>query len=334
MILPLLELELAFAAESEVRFLEFAGSAWRGALGHALKRMVCVMRLRPCAGCPLEFSCPYPSIFEARPPPDARKMRRYERIPQPFVLDPLTPVPCTLAPGDPFRLRLVLVGRASRSAVYVLKALEEGAARGVGIGFGRLRLASIRRHSPRGAAARSDGGALSLEPEPVPIPERPQRVRVVLERPLRLAQDGRLLGPERFRPYPFLMALLRRVSMLSEFYGEGPLEVDFRALKEEARRVEAGAVDLTWREQKRRSARQGGMLRMGGIVGSFTLDLDRAPDFWPFLWLGQKLHLGKGASMGLGRYRLEGGPAGLPPAAGGVDRARLYSGGDGETDRP
>jgi CRISPR/Cas system endoribonuclease Cas6 (RAMP superfamily) len=43
---------------------------------------------------------------------------------------------------------------------------------------------------------------------------------------------------------------------------------------------------------------------LGGAVGSWTLAGDLAP-FWPLLYLGQWLHVGKSATFGLGRYRLK-----------------------------
>ena len=46
---------------------------------------------------------------------------------------------------------------------------------------------------------------------------------------------------------------------------------------------------------------------MGGLIGSVDLDLASAllHEFWPYLWLGQYIHTGKGTSMGLGKYRIE-----------------------------
>jgi CRISPR/Cas system endoribonuclease Cas6 (RAMP superfamily) len=45
-------------------------------------------------------------------------------------------------------------------------------------------------------------------------------------------------------------------------------------------------------------------MQMGGILGSFLLNGEELADFWPYLWLGQWTHAGKGATMGLGRYRI------------------------------
>ena len=47
---------------------------------------------------------------------------------------------------------------------------------------------------------------------------------------------------------------------------------------------------------------------MGGLTGWFEVEGPGLEPFWPYLWLGQWTHAGRGCSMGLGRYVLE--PAG------------------------
>ncbi len=298
MSLALHRYRLRFVAETPVRFGAFAGSAWRGVLGRQLKRLVCVMRGRPCEGCPLERSCPYPVVFEPRPRPDLPLMRRYERVPTPYLLDPRTPTPVALEPGEAFELEVRILGGARRHALYVLKALELGAAQGIGLGRGRLQLAAVEGPEERTGP---DGDSGAAGP-----------VRVHLERPLRLVYEGRLLGPDRFTARAFLMPLVRRIGLLAAFYGKPP-DWDFRALKLRAQSVPVLAQQLRWQEQTRRSARQGGLTPMGGLVGSFTLDLGAAPEFGPLLAFGRWLHLGKGASMGMGKYRTA--PAGRPAEA-------------------
>ncbi len=309
-VIPLDILDLHFVAESEVAFGSFPGSAWRGALGHSLKRLVCIMRRRPCEGCAIEVSCLYTRLFEPRSDGRDPLLGRVDRAPQPFVLDCRTATPCRLAPGDPFALRLVLVGRRTRDAApYLLRALEEAAAGGIGAGRGRLALVAAHLRDPlrdRAVPCLDASGRLHL-PEPFPIepPAPPAAVRVVLETPLRMRLDGGLAGPDSFTAGAFLVSLVRRQSLLARFYGDGPADLDFRALRELASRLEAGDAQLAWRDQLRRSARQGTLMRMGGLVGRFALDLRGAEIFWPFLWRGQFLHAGKATSMGLGRYRLE-----------------------------
>src|SRR6266404_2977301 len=86
--LPFARYRLRFKPRGKVQLPEYTGSAWRGALGHALKKAVCVTHLNACPPCLLYRSCPYPYIFETPPPPGADKMRNYTAAPHPFLLEP------------------------------------------------------------------------------------------------------------------------------------------------------------------------------------------------------------------------------------------------------
>ncbi|MCX8101129.1 MAG: CRISPR system precrRNA processing endoribonuclease RAMP protein Cas6 [Geminicoccaceae bacterium] len=289
-----------------MRLPRFSGSAWRGGLGWALKRLVCVMRLRPCEGCPLERSCIYPSVFAARPDEDAAKMRLYERVPNPFVLDPIHPPRTTVGPEDRVVLDLVLIGRACRQIAYLVRALDQAGEAGIGPDRGSLRLLSVREVAEPWAPLELEPAEQAIVAEgrvpalPAPWP----RVELHFTTPLRLQHEGRLVGPHLFRPSCLATNLLRRVSMLCHHHGEADLEADFVALKEQAERIRILDAQLEWTEQLRRSARQRAVLAMGGLVGRLVLDLEEAPDLWPFFWLGQFVHAGKGTTMGMGGYRL------------------------------
>jgi CRISPR/Cas system endoribonuclease Cas6 (RAMP superfamily) len=57
-------------------------------------------------------------------------------------------------------------------------------------------------------------------------------------------------------------------------------------------------------DQRRWSAQQKQALDMGGVIGSFVLDMTGRAALFPYLWLGQWVHAGKGAVMGMGAIRV------------------------------
>ena len=288
----------------------FLGSAWRGALGHALKSSVCVTKLAECDGCPLVDVCPYPYLFESRTPADAAKLTRYPFTPGPYVLEPRTASPSGLRLGvtlfgsaavehlPTFVQALSRAGTAgltSRCAALDLASVEAEAP-GVAAGHGGWQLV----HEPQGSSSAVLGASLARYAAPR---QAPAAVRVRLLAPLRIRQRGRHIGPQDMAPRTFAAHLVRRISLLTYFFSDVPLETDFAALLRHAESF-ALEADLHWRDGARRSSRQGATVPLGGLVGSFVLRGDLAP-LWPVLWLGQWTHAGKACSMGLGRYVLE-----------------------------
>lgn len=306
--LPLTRHRLTFAATASGRWPRYPGSAWRGAFGHALKRTVCIMRLRPCPGCPLQQSCVYPTLFETAPGEQAVKMRRYDRVPHPYVLQPSVAAVAGLEAGDRVRLDVTLIGSAAGHIAYVVKALQDAGARGIGPDRLALDLVSVApvpvQGEPHVAEPDILPPGLVAQAKPVTPPPSPDRVRVEICTPLRLQREGQLVGPANFTPGDLLRNLVRRVSMLRTFFTGQPLDADFAALKALSLAAAGTQSDLRWLDLVRRSSRQDTVMRMGGIVGRFDLDLEQAEPLWPFLWLGQWIGAGKGATMGLGQFRV------------------------------
>ncbi len=84
--LPLLRLELVFAMGEPVELPPFRGNLWRGVLGPALKRIDEGLLPGLSTG-QVEPGTLYRTFFESPPPPDATKMRRYDAVPHPYVVD-------------------------------------------------------------------------------------------------------------------------------------------------------------------------------------------------------------------------------------------------------
>ncbi|MGQ9862428.1 MAG: CRISPR system precrRNA processing endoribonuclease RAMP protein Cas6 [Thiobacillaceae bacterium] len=268
-----------------------------------MKRTVCVTRTPQCADCLLYRSCVYPYFYDTPPPVGASKMHRYATVPHPFVLRP------DLAPGEhEYHLEFILFGLAHRHLPVFLHALVQAAQQGRGVAGNHLELCRLEQEAPLGSGVwqvvHRPGAELSALPPDMPvIPPAPDGFTLHTLSPLRIKRDGRRVGPDDFRFADLFGNLLRRVSMLMQFHGLTALETDFRGLSQAARQIVVDAR-LQWRDLTRYSARQKAAMQMGGVVGSLTVRNQPIAPFWPYLWLGQWVHAGSGATMGLGRYQL------------------------------
>ena len=283
----------------------YLGSAWRGAFGHALKQTVCVTGLPDCGACALLDSCPYPFIFESRTPPDAKKLRRYPHTPNPYVLEPADRG--YDLDGETVNLGLTLFGRANGQIPHLVEALRLAARSGLTAKRVKLELLDFQAESPglgddwRAAQDLGDGpGVISSEQVPPP----PASVKIRLISPLRIRRNERFVGPSEFGFRAFAGNLLRRLSLLTYFFGDAPWEADFAGLVRQADDIQIANSNLSWRDWSRHSSRQSAKIPMGGLVGAFDLASSKLTAFWPYLWLGQWTHVGKGCTMGLGRYVL------------------------------
>lgn len=311
--LPLARYRARFESKRPVRLPEFAGNVWRGALGHALKHSVCVTRQAECPPCPLYRSCLYPYFWDTPPHVGAEKMRKYQNAPHPFVLDP--------QPDAPLQLEFVLFGRANQHLPVFVLALKQAAANPRGIAGNVMtldRLEQLPMPDMDGKGWRSilepDGKLTALpvtSPSPPPVPTA---LRIELLTPMRIKHEGRPVGAAEFSFADLFGNLLRRISMLSYFHSDQPLETDFRGLNAAARLVPINK-QLRWVAQQRHSARQQADVAVDGVVGTIQVTGADLRPFWPFLWIGQWVHAGSAATMGLGRYRIVAdAPASLPNA--------------------
>jgi CRISPR-associated endoribonuclease Cas6 len=83
-----------------------------------------------------------------------------------------------------------------------------------------------------------------------------------------------------------------------------PLRRSIATHARNSRSAYACSADVRWVEWARWSGRQQALLKMGGLVGALSLRLAGLEPFWPFLALAPWVHVGKGATMGLGAMRV------------------------------
>jgi hypothetical protein len=303
---PAARYRLDFEVVTPLRLPDYAGSALRGAFGHALKRSVCVTRAPDCKTCALYRSCAYPAVF-APPAPEHHAAQKFSDIPAPYVIEPPPWGARAYAAGETLTFHLVLIGGALRHLPLIVHALTRAFDSGIGTGDGRARLVGVGHLASDTAPTPildTPSGRLLDHPAVLPAPPSAATQRIALEfdTPLRLQHNGRPLRAAELVPARLLMGLVKRTALLAELHAGQPLELDFRALAQHAETID-GEKSLNWRDWGRYSSRQQREMKLGGVVGRWTLTGELAP-FWPFLHLGLWLHVGKETTFGLGKYRL------------------------------
>ena len=200
------------------------------------------------------------------------------------------------------------MGNGNRRLPLLIHALERAALSGVGKRRVPLALCLVEREVRPGAedwlGVHAPGVPVENPPaEACPIPAVSTTVvRLELVMPLRLRRDGQPLRPDAWQFGDLFSNLLRRVSMLTEFHTDQPLETDFAGLTELARQFQLIDCVQDWRPWHRYSSRQKATLAMDGLIGHVPLPANGLEPFWPYLWLGQYVLAGAGTSMGQGRY--------------------------------
>jgi len=281
-------LRVRFSYPENNRPGRYSGSAWRGAFGHALKKLVCIFKHGHCETCPLKVSCAYTLIFESHLTADAVR-----GIPSPYTLYPV-------CEKDELHLHMSIIGKAAISFFpFILHALRVAGEQGV-----------AHRAFGFEAVERFDEGMWKpMESQPVALPAMMpmppqlsgQTLHLQLITPVRFKHQGHFVTPDTLTLELWIRALRRRLISLAASWG------DESAMRQLCAVDEAGewcAPDLRWQETERYSSRQKTSMKIGGVVGAFDLTAAQAHHLWPMLWLGQWTHIGKMTTMGMGRYEM------------------------------
>ena len=315
--LPLARYRFTAQVQQPLPLPDYAGSLLRGQFGAALRNVACMTRQPTCHGCPLLQTCPYTRIFEAPPPPKGQHaLQDFSSIPNPYVLEPPTPGARLLAAGDGLEFNIVLVGHARDQLALVIFALQ----RALGQGLTRQRIpAELQRVDWLDA----DGSAhpiwrhtqptLAAHPAVLEVPAPPSGIGGIgditlhIHTPLRLQRQGQPLRVDQLTPRALVAAVARRAALLMEFHGGQTGWGDAAKQVSHLSETLTDERDLHWFDWTRYSSRQQQEMTLGGVVGGWTLHgaPEALAEVWPWLWLGQWLHAGKNATMGLGGYTLQ-----------------------------
>jgi len=271
-----------------------------------------------CSSCLLRQKCPFTYIFNSSPPPDAKKLRRYDNIPRPFLILPPLDEKEQYLPGEKLTFQLTLIGEAADYLPYFILAFKEMGKSGLG----------KRINGKRGVFELVQVDALSFPDEKAlkiyssydnliyNVDARiyhsfvmkkvenmdKRRIKLTFISPLRLRYDGSYIHHPEF--YHLVKSLLGRLSSLSYFYCGEELRIKFKEFIRKAQKVRLIFSDYSWQDWWRYSSRQKVRMALGGVVGEAIFEGELDP-FLPFLCWGELINAGKGTTFGLGRYRIE-----------------------------
>lgn len=316
--MPSMELPIAryrFTArwQDAVRLPQYAGSLLRGQFGAALRHMACMTRQSRCADCPLQSTCPYTQIFEA-PPPPAHALQKFSAIPNAYVIEPPPLGARDYAAGEDLVFHMVLMGAAREQLALVLATWQRALARGLTRQRAPAMLTQVDWLDTGGqpyAVWTDEEPVLQAHPAQLAVPPAPANLGALtlhIHTPLRLQRQGKALGPAQLGARTLLAALVRRAALVLEFHaGQTHWGEQVPHIAALAAQVQDVRDALRWFDWKRYSSRQQQEMTLGGVLGRWQLatDGDTLAQLWPWLWLGQWLHVGKNATMGMGAYTLE-----------------------------
>lgn len=303
----LTQYRLTLAAKEMIALPKYMGSTLRGGFGSSFKRIVCSNRKKNCPDCLLREKCIYAYIFETSPPEDSEKLSKSKDIPRPFIIEPPVNGKREYEEDELLEFDLTLIGRAIDYLPYFIVTFKELGSIGLGRGRGKYSLEGVRSEGKeiysskgeilKGAGERIDHQGILKE---VSSYSR-DRLSIDFITPTRMKFNKRYVSIPEF--HVLIRSLLARISSLSYFHCGEELSLDFKGMIEKAKGVKIEEDEIKWVDWERYSSRQDARMNLGGIVGKATYkgDLEK---FLPLIALGRYVHVGKGATFGLGRYKI------------------------------
>lgn len=289
-------LEFTIKAETELKLPDFKGSAFRGGFGNVFRQITCVLKRYDCVECPLKAKCIYAYVFEtvSDGAADFLNMHKYERVPHPFVFEPPLSKKKIFLPGQELNFRVIIIGNAIQYAPYFAFTFKELGYAGIGKNRGKFSVSKILSTNEK---------TISLQPQEASEGSFTKLSLNILT-PIRIKYERALI--EKLEFHILIRSLLRRLTLLYYFHcGKQPPQIDVKSLIEKAEKVKILNDNTQWYDWERYSSRQNTRMKLGGVIGEITYKGDITA-FIPFLKAGEILHVGKGTSFGLGKYKIIG----------------------------
>lgn len=318
--ISLAKYEFLVFPEEDLELPTYKGSTLRGAFGSIFKKISCLDKNNFfCKSCLLKDKCAYSYIFDTSPRYDSIYLRNLEDIPRPFIIEPPLDNRTKFNKNDSINFGLTLIGQAIAYVPYFIVAFKELGNEGIGKGKKKFKLKEIRAVSIRDKekeliyssydqAIRNVDSRFTWDDILVNScytlggkNSKAKQLTLNFLTPTRLKFRNEFVSLPEF--HVVFRSLLRRIANLAHFHCGETLKIDFNSLIRKATKIKIEEADVHWVDWERYSFAQDVRMKLGGFIAQVTYKGDLEP-FLPFLLLGEYVHVGKGATFGMGWYRI------------------------------
>lgn len=286
---------------------------FRGGLAWGVKKASCTENKKSCPGCREFDACAYSYLFES----SLAEGIQIKEIPRPYLIHLTDEGKQIYSAGETLSFRIVLFGMATYLLPIVILGLQQFAELGLGAAkkpfavkriFGVNPLTSGKKPLYIHPDSYFDNdmvfkGADLLKEIPFDMSSFAlKKIELEFLTPTRIMEKGKLIT----RPSmdSIARAAMRRLSSLMRLYCDIELVADFKDLVASAKETELIKDELKWVELKRYSNRRKKHLFISGFTG-WAKYSGKLNELFPYLYLAQFSHLGKGTVYGLGAYSLK-----------------------------
>jgi CRISPR-associated endoribonuclease Cas6 len=272
----------------------------RSVLGKELRRMCCIFKDRHCYECTIKNTCPYSIVFETPITEDNLILVGRNKGSHPFILSLIS---TDLENTDHIELLLTLMGKGIDYLPYIYYSLKKAGDRGI-----------LKQRIPFKLKGPFIEDELILDEEnklnlnfktkvwELGRSEKPFTNSTVIEflSPCRLKKDGKYVSHLTFQD--LMEALFRRAQILCTLYGECSRIWPIPSFGKRNQIITE--QKFTWVDLPYYSARQKKRIKMGGFMGTLSINGEIEVLERSLLEFGELFHIGKNAGFGLGKIRI------------------------------
>ncbi len=270
---------------------------FRSVLGNELHYLSCVLKQQTCGSCPLRFKCAYSVLFENPVDKDNIVISGRDKAPSPYIIQAEYYHNTEI---DKVDITVIFTGAGVEYISYFLLAVKRAGEKGMFKERVKYEMGYVSCINNE-YSLEFDFTSLPLETytfnEGNEVFHKKFYIKFIT--PFRYKKSGRY--ESNININDILLSAKRRLDMLSAFYGDKSItpKLDFI---EDSSTIDSS---LSWVDSSRYSRRQETNMKIGGIIGSMTVEADFSEQHLSLLEAAALFNIGKNVSFGLGHIDYE-----------------------------